>query len=144
MPGRLHVLRQRANLEVAGLLTTLNEAFDRVAMHAVRRELVETRSSAVGLPLIPVLLPYPCTNEVYEHLQKTRLYERNKRLQAPVEFVRVAVISPETSAGLGDFRSEADLLESAILCEFRIFPATVHGVTAPRSTRLPSWLSSSD
>ncbi len=37
----LHVLRQRDDLIVVGLLTTFSEAFDRVAMHAVRRELVE-------------------------------------------------------------------------------------------------------
>src|SRR5208283_4541868 len=62
----LHVLRQQSDLEVVGLLTTFNEAFDRVAMHAVRRELVEAQAAAAGLPLIPVMLPYPCSNEVYE------------------------------------------------------------------------------
>jgi diphthamide synthase (EF-2-diphthine--ammonia ligase) len=36
----LHLLRQRAEYEVAGLLTTFNEVADRVAMHAVRRDLV--------------------------------------------------------------------------------------------------------
>ena len=49
---------------VAGLLTTFNEAFDRVAMLAVRQELVEAQAGAVGLPLVPVMLPYPCPNEV--------------------------------------------------------------------------------
>ena len=34
----LHVLRQRDDLEVVGLLTTLNGAAERVAMHAVRRQ----------------------------------------------------------------------------------------------------------
>jgi uncharacterized protein (TIGR00290 family) len=62
----LHTLRQRGGLEVIGLLTTFNEAFDRVAMHAVRRELVEAQAAAAGLPLQTVMLPYPCTNEVYE------------------------------------------------------------------------------
>ena len=46
----LHVLRQQPDLEVVGLLTTFNEAFDRVAMHAVRRELVEAQAAAAGLP----------------------------------------------------------------------------------------------
>jgi diphthamide synthase (EF-2-diphthine--ammonia ligase) len=59
----LHVLRQRPDLEVVGLLTTFNEVFDRVAMHAVRRELVEAQAAAAGLPLIHVMLPLPCTNE---------------------------------------------------------------------------------
>src|SRR5438132_11026356 len=62
----LHVLRQRPDVEVVGLLTTFNAAADRVAMHAVRRELVEAQAAAAGLPLWPVLLPWPCANEVYE------------------------------------------------------------------------------
>jgi uncharacterized protein (TIGR00290 family) len=64
----LHVLRQRAEFEVVGLLTTFNEEADRVAMHAVRRELVERQAAAVGLPLWAVPLPWPCTNEQYELL----------------------------------------------------------------------------
>ena len=71
----LHVLRQQPDLEVVGLLTTFNEAFDRVAMHAVRRELVEAQAAAAGLPLIPVMLPYPCTNEVYEERMKVAIAE---------------------------------------------------------------------
>ena len=71
----LHVLRQRPDLEVVGLLTTFNEAFDRVAMHAVRRELVELQAAAAGLPLIPVMLPFPCTNEIYEERMKAAIAE---------------------------------------------------------------------
>ncbi len=62
----LHVLRAQDDIEIVGLLTTLNEAADRVAMHAVRRELLEAQAAATGLPLWPVLLPWPCPNEVYE------------------------------------------------------------------------------
>jgi len=64
----LHVLRQRGEHEVAGLLTTFNEAADRVAMHAVRRDLVEQQAAAAGLPLWAVPLPWPCSNEQYESL----------------------------------------------------------------------------
>ena len=46
----LHVLRLRGEYEVVGLLTTFNEVADRVAMHAVRRELVEWQAAAAGLP----------------------------------------------------------------------------------------------
>jgi uncharacterized protein (TIGR00290 family) len=63
----LHVLRQQYPGAVAGLLTTLNEAFDRVAMHAVRRTLLEAQAEAAGLPLFPVDLPWPCSNIEYEH-----------------------------------------------------------------------------
>ncbi|HUE14026.1 MAG TPA: ATP-binding protein [Planctomycetaceae bacterium] len=62
----LYVLRQEPELEVVGLLTTFNEAADRVAMHAVRRMLVEAQARATELPLWPVLLPWPCSNDVYE------------------------------------------------------------------------------
>src|SRR3954471_9141632 len=51
---------------VAGLLTTTNEAFDRVAMHAVRRELLEAQARSTGLPLHVVPLPWPCSNAEYE------------------------------------------------------------------------------
>ena len=53
----LHVLRQQADVEVVGLLTTVNQTFDRVAMHAVRRELLATQAEAVGLPLFTVEIP---------------------------------------------------------------------------------------
>jgi uncharacterized protein (TIGR00290 family) len=64
----LHVLRRRGEYDVVGLLTTFNEEADRVAMHAVRRELVERQAAAAGLPLWAVPLPWPCSNEQYELL----------------------------------------------------------------------------
>jgi uncharacterized protein (TIGR00290 family) len=66
----LHVLRQRGEYEVAGLLTTFNAEADRVAMHGVRRELVERQAVAAGLPLWTVPLPWPCSNEQYESLMR--------------------------------------------------------------------------
>ena len=62
----LHTLQQRHPGEVAGLLTTVNEAFDRVAMHAVRRTLLEAQAEAAGLPLHAVNIPWPCSNADYE------------------------------------------------------------------------------
>jgi len=62
----LHVLRAQAEVEVVGLLTTINEAFDRVAMHAVRSALLRAQAEAVGLPLWPVAIPWPCSNTDYE------------------------------------------------------------------------------
>lgn len=64
----LHVLRQQDEYEIVGLLTTFNQAADRVAMHAVRRELVERQAAATGLPLWSVPLPWPCSNERYQML----------------------------------------------------------------------------
>lgn len=62
------MLRQRGEYDVVGLLTTFNSEADRVAMHAVRRELVERQAAAAGLPLWGVPLPWPCSNEQYEAL----------------------------------------------------------------------------
>ncbi len=62
----LHLLRQDPGIEVVALVTTLNEQFDRVAMHAVRRELLELQAESVGVPLWTVPLPWPCSNEQYE------------------------------------------------------------------------------
>jgi uncharacterized protein (TIGR00290 family) len=62
----LEVLRRQGE-PVAALLTTLNEAADRVAMHGVRRTLLEAQAEAAGLPLWQIPLPWPCTNQDYEY-----------------------------------------------------------------------------
>jgi hypothetical protein len=72
----LHVLRRQGGYEIAGLLTTFNEAADRVAMHAVRRELVEQQAALAGLPLWDVGLPWPCSNEQYENLTRRNRKEK--------------------------------------------------------------------
>ncbi len=62
----LHLLRQRDDCEIVGLLTTLNSEFDRVAMHGTRRSVLEAQARAVDLPLWDVPLPWPCSNAAYE------------------------------------------------------------------------------
>ncbi|HWE87338.1 MAG TPA: hypothetical protein VG267_20495 [Terracidiphilus sp.] len=62
----LHVLRQQLGIEVAGLLTTLNSEFDRVAMHSTRRSILQAQAAAAQLPLWIIPLPWPCSNEIYE------------------------------------------------------------------------------
>src|SRR5207247_9610252 len=64
----LHLLRGRDEYEIVGLLTNFNEVADRVAMHAVRRNLVEAQAAAAGLPLWTVHLPWPVANDQYESL----------------------------------------------------------------------------
>jgi uncharacterized protein (TIGR00290 family) len=51
---------------VVRLLVTFNEAADRVAMHAVRRELVAAQADRLGIPVLVVDLPSPCSNSEYE------------------------------------------------------------------------------
>ena len=62
----LHALRRDPTVELCGLLTTVNAEFDRVAMHGVRRTVLEAQADAAGLPLWTVPLPWPCSNEIYE------------------------------------------------------------------------------
>lgn len=62
----LHRLRQAGDVEVVGLLTTFNEAVDRVAMHGVRHALVDEQARRLGLPLWSIPLPWPCDNAAYE------------------------------------------------------------------------------
>ena len=62
----LHLLRRQPDVHVAALITTFNGAADRVAMHAVRRVLVESQAERIGLPLWAVDLPWPCSNTDYE------------------------------------------------------------------------------
>lgn len=62
----LHVTRQRGDIDVVALLTTVNQKYQRVAMHAVREALVDAQAAAAGLPLVKVEIPSPCPNEVYE------------------------------------------------------------------------------
>jgi len=62
----VHVLRRMPDVELGALLTTINESVQRVAMHAVRVELLEAQADALGLPLWQVPIPSPCPNDVYE------------------------------------------------------------------------------
>jgi uncharacterized protein (TIGR00290 family) len=62
----LHRLRATGDVDVVGLLTTVNSTADRVAMHAVRRSLLEAQADTLGLPLHVVELPWPCPNDIYE------------------------------------------------------------------------------
>ena len=74
----LHVLRAAAAAdpgapEVVGLLTTVNAIHARVAMHAVRRELLERQAAAVGLPLTAVGIPWPCPDGEYERVMRAAM-----------------------------------------------------------------------
>jgi uncharacterized protein (TIGR00290 family) len=62
------LLRKERQVEVAALVTTFNHAANRVAMHAVRRELAEAQAARMGLPMWAIDLPWPCANTVYEEL----------------------------------------------------------------------------
>ena len=60
----LHTVRTAGRVEITGLLTTLTQATDRVAVHGVRRVLLQAQADALGLGLHVVKLPRPCPNDV--------------------------------------------------------------------------------
>jgi uncharacterized protein (TIGR00290 family) len=62
----LEATRARGDVEVAGLVTTLDAAADEVAMSRVPAELLRRQAAALDLPLHLVELPWPCPNDVYE------------------------------------------------------------------------------
>ena len=62
----LHTLRQRNDVRVVGLLTTITAGFDRIAMHGIRRDVLHAQAEAVGLPLIESVIPQSCDNDTYE------------------------------------------------------------------------------
>jgi uncharacterized protein (TIGR00290 family) len=66
----LHLLRQQPDVEVVALLTSFNSAADRVAMHAVRRALVDAQASRTEIPQWSVDLPWPCSNAEYEECMR--------------------------------------------------------------------------
>ena len=62
----LHESLRSGEFEIVGILTTVTEAYQRVAMHGVRTELLDRQADALGLPCIKVPIPSPCPNDVYE------------------------------------------------------------------------------
>jgi uncharacterized protein (TIGR00290 family) len=84
----VHVLRQHGDVDVAAILTTVNDTYKRVAMHAVRVELLHAQADALRLPLWQIPIPSPCSNEVYE--------------RAMAQAVRRAVTEGYTNIAFGD------------------------------------------
>jgi uncharacterized protein (TIGR00290 family) len=75
----LHEARRDGGYDIVGGLTTVNEAFGRVAMHGVREELLMAQLDAAGLPPIIVHIPYPCSNAIYETAMGAAMAEAKAR-----------------------------------------------------------------
>ena len=58
--------RKDRQFEVVALVSSSNEAFERVAVHGTRRTIAEAQADALELPFIDVPLPNPCTDEIYQ------------------------------------------------------------------------------
>jgi uncharacterized protein (TIGR00290 family) len=62
----LHVVRERGDVEIVGILTTLTAGYGRVSMHGVREEVLDQQAGALGLPCRKVWIPPACVNADYE------------------------------------------------------------------------------
>lgn len=62
----LHTIQQSNDYEIAGIFTTVNAEFQRVAMHGVRLALLKQQAQAMGLSLTVIEIPWPCSNQEYE------------------------------------------------------------------------------
>ena len=62
----LHEARAAGLADIVGAVTTFSEIYDRVAMHGVRASLLDRQIAALGLASLKVMLPTPCSNEIYE------------------------------------------------------------------------------
>ena len=60
-------------IHVKALVTTLNQDYQRVAMHATRKELLKLQAQALGLPVKEVMIPKNCSNQEYEKAFKDLL-----------------------------------------------------------------------
>jgi uncharacterized protein (TIGR00290 family) len=84
----LYELQHQENIEIASLLTTITEGYDRISMHGVRRTLLTEQAKSLGYPLEEIVIPQNCTNEIYE-----------QRMQESLEKFRLQGIS---AAAFGD------------------------------------------
>jgi uncharacterized protein (TIGR00290 family) len=119
----VHRLRQMPDVELAALLTTVNQAAGRVAMHAVRLEVLAAQADALGLPLWTVPIPSPCPNETYE-----------RAMQAAVER---AVANGFTHVAFGDlFLEDVRRYREARLAGTGLTPLfPLFGADTPRLAR---------
>ena len=64
----MHLLLEDPGINLLGLFTTVNQKFERVAMHAVRMHLLKEQAKQIGLPLYIIEIPYPCSNADYSRI----------------------------------------------------------------------------
>lgn len=82
----LHMLRKDPDVQVIGLLTSVNTTHGRVAMHSTRLAILEAQARAVGLPLHVIPLPWPCSNEFYEQAMRRAIEDGLSRGATHIAF----------------------------------------------------------
>lgn len=94
----LYKLQQDPQIEIDGLFCTVNSEYHRVAMHAIRVELLQRQVESVGLPMKIIEIPYPCTNEEYEEIM-AQFVESAKATN--IEYSCLAIYSLRMCAATG-------------------------------------------
>lgn len=117
----LYEARIAGNVDIVGLLTTVNAAADRVAMHGVRRQLLAAQAEALGVPLHVVELPWPCSNEAYEERMAAAIAE------ARIAGVRAMVFGDLFLEDVRSYREQA-LMGSGITPVFPLWHRPTHEV----------------
>lgn len=82
----LYTLKKAGAYEVAALLTTMTEGYDRISMHGVRRTLLEAQADSLGIPLEKIYISQRSSNEEYEARMKEKLMEYQGRGISAVAF----------------------------------------------------------
>jgi uncharacterized protein (TIGR00290 family) len=82
----LHALLLRNDVQIAALLTTVTETYNRISMHGVRRELLAQQARSLNLPLHEVLIPPQCVNPIYESRMEQALRQHFDRGVRTVAF----------------------------------------------------------
>lgn len=80
----LYRILQKGEYEVCYLVTTISEKYKRVSMHGVRQELIEQQAEAIGIPLIKLMLPEPCSMEQYADIMRNHW---NQLKQQGIEYI---------------------------------------------------------
>jgi diphthamide synthase (EF-2-diphthine--ammonia ligase) len=75
----LQRLQADSRWRVVGLLTTVNRSFQRIAMHGVRRDVLEAQAASLGLPVVVAELDWPSSNDAYEAAFAAALTQARER-----------------------------------------------------------------
>jgi diphthamide synthase (EF-2-diphthine--ammonia ligase) len=75
----LHALRQRHDVSVVGLLTTVTREYSRASMQGIRVEVLRAQAAAAGLPLLEASIPAQCDNATYDAAMTHALAEATTR-----------------------------------------------------------------
>jgi uncharacterized protein (TIGR00290 family) len=75
----LHALRQREDVDVVGLVTTITEGHERIAMQGIRVDVLHAQARAAGLPVIEARMPQRASNDIYEQVFADALQRARER-----------------------------------------------------------------